>query len=423
MVRATRARLELTMADRKTFLIVGAGLAGAKAAEGLRANGFDGRITLVGADLELPYERPPLSKSYLTGESPREAAQVHAERFYDDNEIELLTATVALGLDVGAHRVELSDLDTLAYDRLLIATGALPRRPRIPGASLDGVHVLRTLHDADALRHDLGGGGALVVIGAGWIGCEVAAGARKLGNDVTLVESAQTPLERVLGPTLGGFYADVHRKQGVRVITRAGVEAIEGDGRVRRVRLAGGEHVDCDTVVLGVGVAPDTGFAASGGLEIGDGIVVDEHLRSSAPDVFAAGDVAAALHPRYGRHVRVEHWANALSQGTFAGASMLDHPEPYDRLPYFFSDQYDVGMEYVGLHDPADHLVIRGRLADERFQAFWLGPDGRVTAGLHVNDWDSIDSIRQLVETAPVVDSARLADVDAPLAAAPSSAS
>jgi 3-phenylpropionate/trans-cinnamate dioxygenase ferredoxin reductase subunit len=407
--------------DRKTFVIVGAGLAGAKAAEALRANGFDGRITLIGAEPEPPYERPPLSKSYLTGTSARDDARVHAAGFYDEHAIEVLTSTTAIALSPDAHRVQLSDGATLAYDRLLIATGAVPRRPRIDGAHLDGVHVLRTLADADALRADLRDGDRLLVIGAGWIGCEVAAAARTLGADVTLVEQGEAPLERVLGSTLGSFYAGVHRARGVDLITGVGVEAIEGDARVERVQLTGGRAIACSAVVLGVGVVPDTAFAATGGLTIDDGIVVDEYLRTSAPDVLAAGDVASAHHPRYGRHVRVEHWANALNQGTFAGRSMLDRAEPYTRLPYFFSDQYDVGMEYVGLHGAADRLVIRGTPGDGSFQAFWVDADDRVTAGLHVDDWDAIDGIRALVHSTAAVDAARLADPDSELPTATSS--
>jgi 3-phenylpropionate/trans-cinnamate dioxygenase ferredoxin reductase subunit len=384
--------------DGKSYVIVGAGLAGAKAAETLRDRGFDGRITLIGSDLELPYERPPLSKAYLAGTSPRADAFVHPDGFYAEQDIDVLTSTIATALDASARRVHLSDGAGIVYDRLLIATGALPRRPRIPGAALDGVHLLRTVADADALRRALTAGARVTVVGAGWIGCEVAATARALGADVTLIERAGAPLERVLGPTLGAFFAQVHREHGVDVATSAGVEAIEGRGRVEGIRLSNGRRIECDAVVLGVGVAPDTTLAASGGLEIDDGIVVDDRLRTSVPDVFAAGDVASAYHSRYGRHLRVEHWANALNQGIAAAASMLDHGEPYARLPYFFSDQYDLGMEYIGRHEPDDRLVVHGEPDDGAFEAFWLGGDDRVTAGLHVNRWGAIDEIRELIE-------------------------
>ena len=411
------------MSDHKTFVIVGAGLAGAKAAETLREEGFDGRILLVGDEPELPYERPPLSKGYLAGESPRDAAHVHPESVYAERDIELLAGVQATGLDTGRHLVGLADGRSLHYDRLLIATGAVPRRPAIEGIDLAGVHVLRTLADADALRAGITAGGRVAVIGAGWIGCEVAASARSLGAEVTLVEAGAAPLG-VLGPELGHFYAGVHRDHGVRLLTEARVERIEGRDRVERVRLAGGDAVECDTVVVGVGVAPDTRFAAAGGLEIDDGIVVTADLHTSAPDVFAAGDVALALHPRYGRHVRVEHWANALNQGIAAARSMLGRGDPYERLPYFFSDQYDVGMEYAGLHAPTDRFVARGTLASRPLQAFWLDADDRISAGMHVDDWDAIDPIKQLIESDVVVDPDRLADPavaldDVALAAAP----
>jgi 3-phenylpropionate/trans-cinnamate dioxygenase ferredoxin reductase subunit len=386
------------VADRKqTFVIAGGGLAGAKAALTLREEGFDGSVVLVGAEPSAPYERPPLSKDYLRGESDADAALVAPAAAYADQEIELLTGAEAVALDPAERRVELDGGRTLAYDRLLIATGAVPRRPPIPGADRDGVHVLRTLADSDALREVLRGGGRLVIVGGGWIGCEVAASARQGGVEVTLVEQASQPLERVLGPELGGFFADVHRGHGVDVRTGAQVAAIEGAGRAERVRLADGATVDCDAVLIGVGVAPDTRLAEAGGLAVDDGIVADERLRTSAPEVFAAGDVASARHPRYGRHVRVEHWANALEQGPAAARSMLGRDEPYAALPYFFTDQYDVGVEYVGLHGPDDRLELHGEPSVAGFQAFWIGPDGTATAGMHVNDWDAIDAIKERV--------------------------
>jgi 3-phenylpropionate/trans-cinnamate dioxygenase ferredoxin reductase component len=403
------------VSDRQTFVIVGAGLAGAKAAATLREDGFDGRVVLIGDEPELPYERPPLSKGYLLGDSPREAAQVHPGEFYGEHDVELLSGVVVRELDVDGRRVVLTDDRTLDYDRLLLATGAVPRRPPIDGIDRPGVYVLRTLADSDVLRERLTEGRRVAIIGAGWIGCEVAAAARTRGAEVTVIEQAQTPLEAVLGRELGGFFGDVHRERGVHVMTGARVEQLDGGERVELVRLAEGTTVDCDTVVVGVGVAPDTRLA-DGQLEVDNGIVVDEHLRTSAPDVFAAGDVANAFHPRYGRHVRVEHWANALNQGVAAARSMLDRGEPYVRLPYFFSDQYDIGMEYSGLHSASDRLVLRGRLESRQFQAFWLGADGKVTAGMHVNDWDQgVDPIKQLIERDAAVDPARLADPAVPL--------
>jgi 3-phenylpropionate/trans-cinnamate dioxygenase ferredoxin reductase subunit len=385
------------MADPRTFVIAGAGMAGGKAALTLREEGFDGAVVLVGAEPHAPYERPPLSKDHLRGESEADAALIAPAAAYAEQGIELLTATEALALDAGARRLELSDGRSLSYDRLLIATGAVPRRPPIAGAELDGVHVLRTLDDCGVLQAVLKRGGPLAIVGGGWIGCEVAASARQLGVEVTLVEQAERPLERVLGPQLGDFYAEVHRSHGVNLVTGAAVAGIEGTGRVERLRLADGSAAECDAVLIAVGVAPATALAGSGGLAVDDGVLTDELLRTSAPGVFAAGDVASAAHPRYGRRIRVEHWANALEQGPAAARSMLDRGAPYDALPYFFSDQYDVGMEYVGLHGPQDRVVLRGTPSPEGFQAFWVGADGRIVAGMHVNDWDAIEPIKRLV--------------------------
>jgi len=380
----------------ETFVIVGGGLAGAKAAETLREDGFAGKIVLIAAEDELPYERPPLSKGYLLGSDPREGAYVHPREFYGEREIELLTGVAATAVDTAEHRVGLADGRDLNYDRLLIATGAQPRRPPIPGIDLDGVHTLRTLADSETLHATFERGGTVVVIGAGWIGCEVAAAARTLGAEVALVEQAATPLHAVLGPELGGWFGELHASHGVRVITGAGVERIAGDGRVQAVHV-GDDAIECDAVIIGVGVAPDTKLGEAAGLEIDNGIVTDEHLRTSVPDVFAAGDVANAFHPYYGRRVRVEHWANALNQGPVAARSMLGGTEPYDKLPYFFTDQYDVGMEYIGLHGPDDRVVVRGSLTDTDFQVLWVDPDDHVTAGMHVNQWDTIEEIERVI--------------------------
>jgi 3-phenylpropionate/trans-cinnamate dioxygenase ferredoxin reductase component len=403
------------VADSRTFVIVGAGMAGAKAAETLREDGFDGRIVLIGSEPEAPYERPPLSKGYLLGDSPREDARVHPEGFYEEHDIDLEQGTTVTAIDPGAHSVELGDGRSLHYDRLLIATGAVPKRPPVDGATLDGVHVLRSIADSDRLKELLAEGGALAVIGAGWIGCEVAAAARTKGLDVTLIEYASTPLEGVLGPEVGGFFGDVHRAEGVNLLTNARVERIEGSGRAEAVTLADGTRIACDAIVLGVGITPETSLAEAAGLDVDDGILVDDRLRTSAPDVFAAGDTANRPSARYGRRVRVEHWANALEQGPAAARSMLDRGEAFDELPYFFTDQYDVGMEYVGLHSPSDRVIIRGTPGERRLHAFWLAEDGHMTAGMHVNEWDSIEPIKQLVGSGAVVPPERLADESQPL--------
>jgi len=398
-----------------SVVIVGGGLAGAKAAEALREEGFDGRIVMAGEEADAPYERPPLSKDYLLGNAERDASRVHEAGFYEQHDIEHLPSTTVARLVPGDHRAELADGQSIAYDRALIATGAEPRRLPLDGADLDGVRVLRTLADSEALRAAFEQHVPVAIVGAGWIGCEVAAAARTHGSEVTLLEAAPTPLYGVLGPELGEFFAGVHREHGVRVLTGAKVEAIEGDGSVRGVRLGGGELIECGLVLFGVGVAPRTRLAEDAGLKVDNGIVVDEHLRTSAADVYAAGDVANSLRPRYGRHVRVEHWANALEQGPAAARAMLGSSDAFDEVPYFFTDQYDVGMEYTGLHDPsADRVILRRNPDENQLVAVWIDGDGRVSAGMHVNDWDAIDPLKALVGTE--ADAERLADDSVPLA-------
>jgi len=402
------------MTPDRTFAIVGASLAGAKAAETLRAEGFDGRVLLVGSETERPYERPPLSKEYLRGEAEREKIYVHDEGFYAEHEIDLRLGRTAADLDVAARELTLDDGERVRYDGLLLATGAEPRRLDVPGADLDGVRYLRSVTNSDALRERFERARSVVVVGAGWIGCEVAAAARQHGLDVTLVEPLPVPLQRVLGDELGGFYRDVHAEHGVQVLTGIGVEAFEGGDAVERVVLADGRRIDCELVVVGVGVRPRTQLAEQAGLAIDDGILVDERLESSAPGVFAAGDVARARHPFYDADVRVEHWATALNQGPAAARSMLGGTEPYDRLPYFYSDQYDVGMEYTGWAPDWDRVVFRGDPASREFIAFWLRDD-RVLAGMNVNVWDVTDSIERLIRDRAPVDVERLADAERPL--------
>ena len=396
-------------------VIVGAGMAGAKTAEFLRDEGHEGPIVLIGAEHEAPYERPPLSKDYLRGELPREDTRVHPEGYYRDHAIELRQG-LAVGVDTAARTVELDDGERIPYERLLLATGAEPRRLTIPGAELDGVHYLRTLADSDALASRLEAGGHAVVIGGGWIGAEVAASARQAGLEVSLIERERMPLERVLGSELGCFFAELHRDRGVALHTGQGVERLEGSGAVERVRLADGRAIDCDFVVVGVGVLPRTELAERAGIAVGDGILVDERLETDAPGVFAAGDVASVLHPFYGRRLRVEHWANALHQPEVAARAMLGKPATWDRLPYFFSDQYELGMEYTGLADGWDRVVLRGDRAAREFIAFWLR-DGRVLAGMNVNVWDVADQIGDLIRSQAEVDPSRLADPDVPLEA------
>ena len=398
----------------QTFVIVGASLAGAKAAETLRAEGFDGRVVMIGAEAERPYERPPLSKDYLRGEVGREKVYVHDEAFYAANEIELRLGRTAVNVDPSINEVALDDGKRLRYDRLLLATGAEPRRLSVAGEALDGVLYLRSVGDSDALRERLDRGGSVVVIGAGWIGAEVAASARQCGLDVTVIDPAEVPLRRVLGSEVGAIYRDLHTDHGVRMLMGTGVASLEGSTDVERVRTSDGRTIDCDLVVVGVGVRPRAQLAAQAGLYVDDGVLVDEYLQTSMPGVFAAGDVAMTHYPFYGRRIRVEHWANALHQGPVAGRNMLGRSEAYDRLPYFFSDQYDVGMEYAGLAPTWDRVVFRGDPASREFIAFWLGQD-RVVAGMNVGVWDITDQIQRLIRERVAVDDRRLADPDVEL--------
>jgi 3-phenylpropionate/trans-cinnamate dioxygenase ferredoxin reductase subunit len=398
----------------QTFVIVGASLAGAKAAEALRSDGFDGRVVLVGAERERPYERPPLSKEYLRGEVGREKVYVHGDGFYAEHDIDLRLGRAAVSLSTSAREVTLDDGERLRYDRLLLATGAEPRTLSIPGGELDGVLYLRAVEDSDALRERLDAGGAVVVIGAGWIGAEVAASARQRGLDVTLVAPASVPLERVLGTEVGAIYREIHEDHGVRMLLGTGVESFEGETAVERVRTSDGRTLECDFVVVGIGAQPRTRLAAQAGIAVADGILADEHLQTDAPDVFVAGDVANAYHPAYGERLRVEHWANALHQGPLAARTMLGREDVYDRVPYFFSDQYDVGMEYSGHARQWDRVVFRGDAANREFIAFWLA-GGRVVAGMNVNVWDVAEPIQALISSGEPVDERRLSDPDVPL--------
>ena len=398
----------------KTFVIVGASLAGAKAAGELRERGFDGRVVLVGAETERPYERPPLTKDYLRGDSEREKAYVHEEDFYARHQIELRLGEAAEAIDVDASTVTLAGGEQLAYDSLLLTTGAEPRRLVVPGAELDGVHYLRTLDDCDALRERLSFGGRVVVVGAGWIGSEFAASARQSGLEVTVIDPLELPNIRVFGPEVGAFYRDVHLRHGVEMVMGDGVDALEGDGAVTAVRTSSGRRIECDFVVIGVGVLPRVTLAEAAGLAVQNGIQVDAALRASAPNVFAAGDVANAWHPFYERHVRVEHWANALNQGPAAARSMLGDAVSYERIPYFFSDQYDVGMEYSGYATEWDEVVFRGDREAGEFVAFWLA-GGRVVGGMNVNVWDVNDHVQALIRSGLQVDADALRDPDTPL--------
>jgi 3-phenylpropionate/trans-cinnamate dioxygenase ferredoxin reductase component len=401
-------------ANSKTFVIVGAGLAGAKAAQALREEGFEGQLWLIGDERDQPYERPPLSKEYLRGETDQRP-YVHADVFYAENAIELLSSTRVTGIDARSQEVSLDGDRRLRYDRLMLTTGAEPRRLDVPGAELDGIHYLRTLADSERIGERIASGERLVVVGSGWIGSEIAASARQKGCEVTMIAMASLPLERVLGPEIGQIYLDIHRDHGVEFLSETTVERFDGEGSVERVLTRDGASIDTEFVVVGIGVVPRTGLAETAGLRIDNGVLVDETLESSVPGVFAAGDVANARHPFYDRTLRVEHWANALKQGPAAARAMLGKPTGYDEIPYFFSDQYEVGMEYGGFATDWDEVVFRGDVEGRELIAFWL-EDARVVAGLNMNVWDVNEQIRDLIRSRRVVDAGRLTDPELPLA-------
>jgi 3-phenylpropionate/trans-cinnamate dioxygenase ferredoxin reductase component len=406
------------MPSDASYLIVGASLAGAKAAETLRAEGFDGQVTLIGAETELPYERPALSKEYLQGKAERTTIYVHPREWYDEHRITLRLGIRAAGIDRSEHLVTLEDGDRVSYGKLLLTNGSSPRPLQVPGAELDGVHYLRTVDDSDRIRAAIAQSSRVAVVGAGWIGLECAAAARLAGDEVTVIETADLPLLRVLGPEVAQVYADLHRDHGVDLRFGVGVAEITGSaGHADGVRLSDGNRVEADAVIVGIGITPNTGLAEAAGLDVGNGVRTDAQLRSSDPDIFAAGDVAAALHPLYGKHIRVEHWANALNQPQTAARAMLGQDVRYDRIPYFYSDQYDLGMEYSGYVEPGeyDQVVFRGDVGRREFIAFWIGSAGQVLAGMNVNVWDVNDQVQELVRSQKPVDLAALRDPGTPL--------
>ncbi|MFD6530665.1 NAD(P)/FAD-dependent oxidoreductase [Streptomyces sp. NPDC060184] len=410
----------------RTFVIVGGGLAGAKAAEELRSQGFDGRVILIGDERDHPYERPPLSKGYLAGKADRDSVFVQEKAWYAGADVELHLGQPVTSVDRYARSVQLGDNTVIHYDKLLLATGSEPRRLPVPGTDLVGVHHLRRLAHADRLRGVLSAlgrdNGHLVIAGAGWIGLEVAAAARGYGAEVTVVESEPTPLHGVVGPELGQIFTDLHSDHGVRFHFGARLTEIVGqDGVVLAARTDDGEEHPAHHVLAAIGAAPRTGIAEAAGLELADrahggGIAVDASLRTSDPHIYAAGDVASVEHPLFGTRLRVEHWANALNGGPAAARAMLGQEVSYDRVPYFFSDQYDLGLEYSGWAPPGsyDQVVIRGDARKREFLAFWLR-DRRVLAGMNVNVWDVTETVQALITARSQHDPDALADPSVPL--------
>jgi NADPH-dependent 2,4-dienoyl-CoA reductase/sulfur reductase-like enzyme len=405
------------MPAEPAYVIIGASLAGAKAAETLREEGFSGSVVLIGDEEQRPYERPPLSKGLLLGKDDKSSVYVHEEGWYAEHDVDLRLGVAARSIDRAARRVALADGSSVSYDKLLITTGASPRRLRAPGADLEGVLYLRSLEDSERLRSALQGGSRVVIAGSGWIGLETAAAAREYGCDVTVVEPEPGALYHSVGPELGEVFAALHRSHGVVFRFGEGVSELRGSGgRVTGVLTSSGAVLPADTVIIGIGAVPNAWIAADAGLDVGNGILADEALRSSDPDIYAVGDVANAFNSLLGRRIRVEHWGNALAGGPLAAKSMLGQEVSYDLVPYFYSDQYDLGMEAAGLPEPGsyDQVRYRGDRDSLEFIAFWLS-DGAVIAGMNVNVWDVNDDIQALIRSGLPVDPDRLADPDVPL--------
>jgi len=405
------------MANSRTFVVIGGGLGGAKAAEALREKDFDGQIIICAEEDHLPYERPPLSKEFLAGKKSLDDFTVHDSTWYRENEIDLRLNARVLSVDRAAHTVELPDNTRVEYDKLLLATGSRSRRPPIPGSDAAGVHYLRTFEDALALNSALAEGSSLAVVGAGWIGLEVAASARQRGVNVTVVETAKLPLLGAVGEEVGAVFAALHRDHGVDLRLDSEVKQIAtADGKATGLRLGDGSSVAADAVLVAVGAQPNIELADQAGLSTGDGgLLVDASLRTSDHDIYAVGDIAAAEHPLFGSRIRTEHWANALKQPAVAAAGMLGEKAEYTELPYFFTDQYDLGMEYAGYAPTYNRVVFRGDVDGREFVAFWLDADDRVLAGMNVNIWDVLDDVKSLIRSRTTVDPDKLADPQAPL--------
>lgn len=393
------------------MVIIGGGLAGGRAARMLREQGFEGEITIVAGEPHYPYQRPPLSKEVLQGAKEFDSVFLQPESWYSEQRIHVSTGVAAESIDTNSHSVTLADGSKVSYDKLLIATGSRARTLALPGHELEGVHTLRTLDDAAALKTALSEGNKnLVLIGSGWIGMEVAASARSLGNTVTILERESVPLAAALGDQLGNEFKRVQESHGVVFRMHANVEKIVGSTRVEGV-VVDGETLPADLVLVGVGAIPNTELAEQAGIEVSNGILADESLKTSAPDVFAAGDVANVMHPVLGTRLRSEHWSNAINQGKAAALAMLEQPVNYDEIPYFYTDQFDLGVELSG-YPPlmrGAKIVLRGSLDEHKYIAFWV-LDGKVVAGMNVNIWDVNETVQSLIRSEQVIDQAKLVD-------------
>jgi 3-phenylpropionate/trans-cinnamate dioxygenase ferredoxin reductase subunit len=392
-----------------TIAIVGASLTGSSAAATLREEGFDGRVVLIGAEPQPPYDRPPLSKNYLRGTTPFEKTLLRPPEFYRERDIEMRLGTTVTRVDAEKRTLALDGGERLEFDQLLVATGGRNRRFPIPGIDLPGVYDLRTVADADRIREAIGRGGRAVVVGLGFIGAEVAASMRQSGLEVVAVEPFKTPLYRALGEEIGRVVEGLHRDHGVEMILDDAVTAFEGSGKVERVVTRNGRRIECSLAVFGLGIEPATELVANTPVRVDNGIVVDDQCRTNVPGIFAAGDVANHYHPVCGRQMRVEHWQNGVKQGGAAARSMLGRGQPYDEVHWFWSDQFDANIQYAGFHAAWDRIVVRGSLASRKFLAFYL-TEGRVESAVAINQGRDMRRTFPIIKARVAVDPARLED-------------
>jgi 3-phenylpropionate/trans-cinnamate dioxygenase ferredoxin reductase component len=398
----------------EVFVVVGSSLAGGTAAATLREEGFDGRVILIGEEPQAPYERPPLSKDYLRGEQPFEDALVRPRDFYASNAIDTLFGTRATRLNPVDKTIELSGSDRVRYDKVLIATGSRNRRLPIPGLDLEGVYGLRTVEDCDRIRGEIRPGRRAAVVGMGFIGSEIASSLRQLGVEVVVIEAGKVPLHRVLGEEVGRIMEHIHRDHGVDMIFEQQVSGFEGRGRVERIVTQSGRRIECDFAVVGVGVEPVVDVVMGSGIEVDNGLVVDEYCRTNAEGVFAAGDVTNHYHPIFKQRMRVEHWHNALNQGAAAARNMMGMGSVYDGIHWFWSDQYDYNLQYVGFHKDWDKLVVRGSLENRDFIAFYV-KDALIAAAIGMNRGRDIRRATALIKARAAVETNQLRDDDVDL--------
>jgi 3-phenylpropionate/trans-cinnamate dioxygenase ferredoxin reductase subunit len=395
-------------------VIAGAGHAAGQVIASLKQHKFDGQIVLVGKEPHLPYQRPPLSKKYLAGELEADRLHVKPESFYDDPAIELRLNTTIAAIDRDAKCLKIEDGDGIGYDKLVIATGSRVRRLPVEGADLNGVHYLRSIEDVDAIREDMDAGKKAVIIGAGYIGLEVAAVAQMADLNVIVIEMADRVMSRVVSPEISDFYQIEHTNQGVRFRLSTGVSSIDGKRRVKSVTTTEGEEIPADLVIIGVGIQPNTELATGAGLDVDDGIVVDEHCRTSDPDIFAVGDCTAHPNAIYDRRLRLESVHNAVEQAKTAAANICGKDLTYEQVPWFWSDQYDLKLQIAGLSEGYDDVVIRGNPAERSFSCLYLR-DRRLIAVDAINAPKDFVQSKQLIADRVKLKLDKLADAATPL--------